>query len=180
MDTQSLSNHFINIATTRKTSVKKSSLIHDWLGFKCSQSASIRIGNYIEQLINERVSDNVKWMLDDNGTIIVDGKQHQVDHLLVDTDNTIWHLEAKCNLDLDRGKKRDVSFRETVITDALSKLTGQAVKSCVFCPLIEDSKQTSGLGYVMGMKEFISKFNPTFTLSEFNQLGKDPAIHSVL
>ena len=36
---------------------------------------------------------------------------HQVD-LLLAKDEVIYHREIKCNLDLDRGKKRDVLYRE--------------------------------------------------------------------
>lgn len=178
--TNSLSDHFISIATAKHKPAKKSSLIHGWLGFKCSQSTSIRIGYYIEELINRLTPGNIKCVLEDNNTIVYNNQVHQIDHLIQDNDGTIWHLEAKSNTDLDRGKKRDIAQREQQITEALTKLIGQPVESCILCPFIEDSKETSGLGHIMGMKEFISKFNPNFTLSEFNQLGKNPAIHSVL
>ena len=175
-----LSDHFISIATAKRRPAKKSSLIHEWLGFKCSQSTSIRIGNYVEELINKLTPGNIKCVLEDNNTIVYNNQVHQIDHLIQDDDGNIWHLEAKSNIDLDRGKKRDVVMREQLITEALTKLIGQPVKSCVLCPFLEDSKDTTDLGYIMGMKEFISKFRPEFTLSEFNQLGKNPAIHSVL
>jgi hypothetical protein len=173
---------FIAIATKKSTKAKQSSLIHQWLGFPCSQSASIRLGNYIEEFINQSVGDrNIKSaILDDGETITADGQVHQVDHLIQSENGDIYHLEAKCNLDLDRGKKRDVVTRDAIITKELTKVIGTDVKCAVFCPLMEESKTTTDLGYIMGMREFVSLFRPDFTLTEFNQLGKSPAIHSVL
>mgnify|MGYP003657729314 CR=1 FL=1 len=175
-----LTERFISIATKKDTIPKKSSLIHDWLGFKCTHSTSIRLGNYIETLFNQSVQCNLKCLLPDGEHIQANNQTHQIDHLMIDTDEQIWQLELKCNLTLDRGKKRDVVSREAVITEALSKQLESTIKSCVFCPFIEDSKTISSLGYIMGMKEFISRFNPDFTLTEFKLLGKNPAIHSVL
>jgi len=176
-----LTERFIAIATKTKSTAKKSSLIHQWLGFPCSQSVSIRIGNYIEEFINQSIKErNIKCVLDNNQTITIDNHIHQIDHLIQTDDGEIWHLEAKSNLDLDRGKKRDVVNRDLIITEALSSLIGVNVTSCIFCPFIDDSKQSPSLGYIMGMKEFISKFKPDFTLSEFKLLGSNPAIHSVL
>jgi len=175
-----ITSRFVSIITAKHSIPKQSSLIHDWLGFKCTHATSIKLGNYIETFLNQSVQCNVKCLLPDGEHIVAANQTHQIDHLMIDNDEQLWHLELKCNLTLDRGKKRDVVNREQVITDALSTQTGSNVKSCVFCPFIDDSKTTKGLGYIMGMKEFITKFNPDFTLKEFKLLGQNPAIHSVL
>ena len=116
------------------------------------------MGYYLETLINETVPGNVKVLLSNGETIVVDGSEHQVDHLFQTEDGQIYHLEMKTNLELDRGKKRDVRHREEVITRGLVELIGQPVKSCVFCPLMEDSRSVSGLGDVMGLREFVALF----------------------
>ena len=54
-----------------------------------------------------------------NGQYVIAYKGwHQVD-LLLAKDEVIYHREIKCNLDLDRGKKRDVLSSAGYILEAL-------------------------------------------------------------
>ena len=124
---------------------KKSSLIKQWLGTDVSQSLSIRIGNYLEDFFNQLVVDisilSDLELRDGQRVIKRDSEYHQVD-LLVQIDDTIYHREIKCNLDLDRGKKRDVIYREECIVAALQcKYSGFDIDSAVFCPFLDNYRE---------------------------------------
>ena len=169
----------------RKTESKPrlSSPIKQWLGRDIPQSLSIRIGNYIEDffieltcgygILNELVLKNGQRLIN------WDNSWHQVD-LLLAKDEVIYHREIKCNLDLDRGKKRDVLHREDCITKALVEKYEAPIDSCVFCPFIDTSREVSGLGRVEGLAEFIDNFDVDLTVEEFKELGRNELIHEAL
>jgi hypothetical protein len=157
---------------------KLSSRIKQWLGRDIPQSLSIRIGNYIEAFFAEltktySILDELEVRNGQRG-IVYDNQFHQVD-LLLRINNVIYHREIKCNLDLDRGKKRDVIYRETCIVSALEQKYQLPVDSCVFSPFIDTSQDVSE-----GLTEFIDNFNVAMTLDEFKQLGRNEQIHRAL
>ena len=161
-----------------------SSRIKQWLGRDIPQSLSIRIGNYLEYFFNELVSDySILHELEvrqGQRVIQFNDEWHQVD-LLIKHAGVIYHREIKCNLELDRGKKRDVIYRENCIVSSLqNKYPSRAIDSCVFCPFIDTSQEVSGLGKVEGLTEFIDNFNVAMTLDEFKQLGREEQIHRAL
>ena len=84
--------------------------------------------------------------------------------------------ELKCNLDLDRGKKRDVRTREHIILTGLRKKFDEPIDACVFCPFLQTSREVSGLGIVEGLHRFITRFNLDITIEEFKSLGRDEQI----
>ena len=160
-----------------------SSRIKQWLGRDIPQSLSIRIGNYIEAFFTEltetySILDELNVRNGQRG-IVYENQFHQVD-LLLRIDNVIYHREIKCNLDLDRGKKRDVIYREACIVSALQAIYQLPVDSCVFSPFITTSQDISGLGKVEGLTEFINNFNVDMTVVEFNELGRNEQIHRAL
>lgn len=105
-----------------------------------------------------------------------DGEFHQIDHF-IRTDAGLHMRELKCNLDLDRGKKRDVRTREEVIVNALrKKFPNECIDACVFCPFLITSREVSGLGKVEGLVEFINSFGLSLTTDEFISLGRDEQI----
>ena len=116
-----------------------------------------------------------------NGQYVIAHKEelHQVD-LLLAKDEVIYHREIKCNLDLDRGKKRDVLYREDCIVEALIAKYEAPIDSAVFCPFLDTSREVSGLGKVEGLTEFIDNFDVDLTVEEFKELGKDEQIHRAL
>jgi len=162
---------------------KLSSRIKQWLGRDIPQSLSIRIGNYIEAFFAELTKTysilNELEVRNGQRGIVYDNQFHQVD-LLLRINNVIYHREIKCNLDLDRGKKRDVIYRETCIVSALEQKYQLPVDSCVFSPFIITSQDVSGLGKVEGLAEFIDNFNIEMTVDEFKQLGRNEQIHRAL
>ena len=174
----------INHKRKSEKPAKKSSLIKQWLGIDISQSLSIRIGNYLEEFFVQLVDDisilSDLQLRDSQRVIERDGEYHQVD-LLLRIDDTIYHREIKCNLDLDRGKKRDVIYREECIVAALQwKYPGYTIDSAVFCPFLDTSREVSGLGKVEGLAEFIDTFNVDLTVDEFKELGRNEQIHRTL
>lgn len=164
---------------------KSSSLIQPWLGVtELSQSLSIKIGNYLEELFNCLLGDlNIISQLPQKGKQYIctyEGEDHQVD-LLARVNNVIYHRELKCNTDLDRGKKRDVRRREESIFNALHELYPKwTISSCVFCPFLDTSQEISGLGRVEGLADFIDTFSLNFTVEDFKALGKSEQIHKLL
>ena len=138
----------------------------------------IRIGNYLESFFNAIIPSNALELLDTyNSTygIWVDDEFHQIDHF-IRTDNGLYMRELKCNLDLDRGKKRDVRTREQTIVTALRIKFDEPVNACVFCPFLLNSRKISGLGTVEGLVEFIDNFGLSLTTDEFISLGRDEQI----
>ena len=168
------------IEKSTKNKQKKSSLVHDWLGKHCSQSLSIRIGLIIEKFINSQLGDKNILSSIDEGKFVFNDEEHQIDHLIQTEQGYIFTLEAKLNTDLDRGKKRDIRQREERIEQGLTKEFGCEITSRIFNPLSDESFECPGLGYVMGMEEFILKFQPKFTLEEFKALGKNQQVHTAL
>ena len=160
-----------------------SSPIKQWLGRDIPQSLSIRIGNYIEDFFQELTCGY--GILTDlelrNGQYQIDyqGSWHQID-LLLAKDEVIYHREIKCNLDLDRGKKRDVNRREQLIVDALVCKYEAPIDSAVFCPFLDSSREISGLGRVEGLQNFIDNFDVNLTVEEFKAIGRDEQIHRAL
>lgn len=154
--------------------------MYEWLGKQCSHSLSIRLGLIIEKFINSQLGETNILSSIDGGKFTYKGEQHQIDHLIYTREGYYFTLETKLNTDLDRGKKRDIRQREEVIEQGLSELFGSQVNSRIFNPLSDLSFDCPGLGYIMGMEEFILKFNPSFTLEEFKALGKNPQVHSAL
>ena len=184
MSNVSLLTAVINHKRKSEKPAKKSSLIKQWLGIDISQSLSIRIGNYLEEFFVQLVDDisilSDLELRDGQRVIQRDGEYHQVD-LLVRINDTIYHREIKCNLDLDRGKKRDVIYREECIVAALqSKYSGCDIDSAVFCPFLNTPREVSGLGKVEGLAEFIDTFNVDLTVDEFKELGRNEQIHRTL
>lgn len=168
------------IEQSSKKKQKKSSLLHDWLGKQCSHSLSIRLGLIIEKFINSQLGDKNILSSIDGGKFVFNDEEHQIDHLIQTEQGYIFTLETKLNTDLDRGKKRDIRQREERIEQGLTKEFGCEINSRIFNPLSDKSFDCPGLGYVMGMEEFILKFQPSFTLSEFKALGKNPEVHIAL
>ena len=186
MTNVSLLTAVINHKRKSEKPAKKSSLIKQWLGIDISQSLSIRIGNYLEEFFVQLVDDISilpdLQLRDGQRVIERDGEYHQVD-LLVRIDDTIYHREIKCNLDLDRGKKRDVIYREECIVAALQEKYLDSdidIDSGVFCPFLDTSREVSGLGKVEGLAEFIDTFNVDLTVDEFKELGRNEQIHRTL
>ena len=173
------------IRNRRKTESKPrlSSPIKQWLGRDIPQSLCIRIGNYIEDFFVELTTGcGILKDLDlRNGQygLIYKDEFHQVD-LLLAKDEVIYHREIKCNLDLDRGKKRDVLYREDCIVEALIAKYEAPIDSAVFCPFIDTSRDVSGLGRVEGLTEFIDNFDVDLTVEEFKELGRNEQIHRAL
>lgn len=168
------------IEQANKKKQRKSSLLHDWLGKQCSHSLSIRLGLIIEKFINSQLGDKNILSSIDGGKFVFNDEEHQIDHLIQTEQGYIFTLETKLNTDLDRGKKRDIRQREERIEQGLTKEFGCEINSRIFNPLSDESFDCPGLGYVMGMKEFILKFQPSFTLIEFKALGKNPQVHTAL
>lgn len=174
----------INYKRKSEKPPKNSSLIKRWLGFDVSQSLCVRIGNYLEEFFVQLVDDISILpdleLLDGQRVISNDGEYHQVD-LLMRLDATIYHRELKSNPGLDRGKKRDVIYREECIVSALKlKYPGCEIDSAVFCPFYDTSQEISGLGKVEGLTEFINTFGIDLTVDEFKELGRDEQIHRAL
>ena len=171
-------------ARENETKPKLSSLIKQWLGRDIPQSLCIRVGTYIEKLFVElsclhSILIELEVYSGDRG-VWHDNEFHQIDFLVL-KDDVIYHREIKSNLDLDRGKKRDVLYREGVITEALkTKYPGKLINSCVFCPFIDTSRKVSGLNRVEGLTEFIDTFDVDITVEEFKKLGRNEQIHSAL
>ena len=148
------------------------------MGQDIPQSLCIRIGNYLESFFNELIPNNALELLDKhNGMygIWVDDEFHQIDHF-IRTDGGLHMRELKCNLDLDRGKKRDVRTREHTIVTALRIKFDEPVDACVFCPFLKISREVSGLGIVEGLHRFITRFNLDLSVEEFMALGRNEQI----
>ena len=96
------------------------------------------------------------------------------------TPSCIFHREIKCNLDLDRGKKRDTLNREVQIVKALQARFMRPVNSCIFSPFLDKSRKISGLGIVEGLPEFLALFDATMTVEEFKALGRSPQVYNAL
>ena len=183
MSKVNLLEHIICERRKHESKPRLSSPIKQWLGRDIPQSLSIRIGNYIEDffieltcgygILNELVLKNGQRLIN------WDNSWHQVD-LLLAKDEVIYHREIKCNLDLDRGKKRDVRNRETIIVDELVAKYEAPIDSCVFCPFLDTSREVSGLGRVEGLDEFINNFDVDLTVEEFKELGRNEQIHRAL
>ena len=173
------------IRNRRKTEKppRLSSPIKQWLGRDIPQSLSIRIGNYIEDFFVQLTGwYGILHELQKQGgqyVIAFNEEFHQVD-LLLAKDEVIYHREIKCNLDLDRGKKRDVLYREDCIVEALIAKYEAPIDSAVFCPFLDTSREVSGLGKVEGLTEFIDNFDVNLTVEEFKELGRDEQIHRAL
>jgi hypothetical protein len=166
------------IANANQSKPKKSSHLKEWLGIEISQSQSIRFGKYLETFFNTLIGE---YSLIQPGTefrVTYNNEEHQLD-ILAKIDDTIFTRELKANLDLDRGKKRDVLRREEAITSALEEMYNLPVDSRVFCPFITTQK-VSGLGLVEGLEDFISTFKLNITPKEFNDLGKSEQLHRLL
>jgi hypothetical protein len=176
---------FIDVIHSRKTATKprQSSLIQQWLGTHIPQSASIRIGYYIEdlfvKLLGEKSILNELTKKGKTYNIIVDGTTHQVD-LLARVNGEIFHREIKCNIDLDNGKSRDVLFREECIVNGLFAKYRSVINSAVFCPFLESSQYISRLGNVEGLNDFIKTFQLDISLEDFISLGRSEQIHTAL
>lgn len=176
---------FIDVIQSRKTTTKprKSSLIQQWLGTHIPQSASIRIGYYIEdlfvKLLGEKSILNELTLKGKTYNIIVDGVTHQVD-LLARINGQLFHREIKCNVDLDNGKSRDVLFREECIIKGLSDKYNTVINSSVFCPFLESSQHISRLGNVEGLNDFIKTFQLDISVEDFISLGRSEQIHAAL
>lgn len=176
---------FISIVDAQpKTKPRTSSLIKPWLGIDISQSLSIRMGNILEDFFNELIGDKSlitdlelvgkKRMLTDS-----QGNQHQID-ILGQNNGVVYHYELKSNTDLDRGKKRDTSNRDDVIVQTLQQKYLQPIRSSIFCPFYETSREVGGLGRVVGLAEFIETFELDFSTEEFKALGRNEQIHRAL
>ena len=183
MSKVNLLEHIIRERRKNESKPRLSSPIKQWLGTDIPQSLSIRIGNYIEDFFTELTSSY--GILDElvlkNGQRLIswNNSWHQVD-LLLAKDEVIYHREIKCNLDLDRGKKRDVLHREQCINMALVAKYEAPIDSCVFCPFLDTSREISGLGRVEGLAEFIDNFDVDLTVEEFKELGRNEQIHRAL
>ena len=183
MSKVNLLEHIIRERRKNENKPRLSSPIKQWLGRDIPQSLSIRIGNYIEDFFIELTCGYgiLTDLQQRNGQYVIAYKEefHQVD-LLLAKDEVIYHREIKCNLDLDRGKKRDVLYREDRILLALIAKYEAPIDSCVFCPFLDTSRDVSGLGKVEGLSEFIDNFDVDLTVEEFKQLGRNEQIHSAL
>ena len=156
--------------------------IKQWLGRECSQSISVRMGNFIEEYFNQLMPNNIREDLtlhNSQWCIQWDDEWHQVD-LLSRRGNRIYHRELKCNLTLGHGPKRDVRRREKAIVSALEHKYKLQVDSSVFCPFIPRSRFVSNLGMIEGLQDFIEQFDIKLTVDEFQQLGSDSNVHGVL
>lgn len=176
----SLSDFLDIIEESNKNKPRQDSLIFGWLGKRCSHSLSIRLGLIIEKFINSQLGKKNILSSIDGGKFVFNGEHHQIDHLIQIEQGRIFTLETKLNTKLDRGKKRDIRHREKRIAQGLTEKFGCEVISYIFNPLSDKSYEEPCLGYVMGMQEFILKFQPSFTLIEFKALGKNPQIHTAL
>lgn len=160
-----------------------SSPIKQWLGRDIPQSLSVRLGNYIEDFFVELTStDGLLSSLDrvsGKYGVSYNNQFHQID-LLVDGESVVYHREIKCNLDLDRGKKRDTLQRELDICEGLHQMFEVPIDSAIFCPFLDTSREISGLGTVEGLTEFIDTFGVNLTVEEFKELGRDEQIHRAL
>ena len=174
---------FIDVLKNKPiTGSKKSSLIAQWLGKSIPQSLSIRIGNYLETYFNTLIGENnLLHTLDTyrgNKGVWVDNEFHQVD-IFACIDGQLIARELKTNLDLDRGKKRDVLKREEAVKRGLSERYNEPVDTRIFSPFIETS-EVNGLGIVEGLAEFIDNFNLDITVDEFTLIGKNHQVHQLL
>ena len=145
---------------------------------------SVHTGNILEDFFNNLIGDKSlltdlplsgkKHMLTDS-----QGNQHQIDILAQNTD-IVYHYELKANTDLDRGKKRDTSKRDDVIVQTLQHKYLQPIRSSIFCPFFETSREVNGLGRVVGLTEFIETLDLDFSVQEFAKLGRNEQIHRLL
>lgn len=162
------------IAKSNQGKARKSSLLKEWLGRDISQSQSIRFGNYLEQFFNALIPDSL--IGDDEYRVTYNGEQHQVDILAI-IDGVVYTREMKLNVDMDRGKKRDVLSREHAITKALEEQFGLPVNNKVMCPFFINNTKVSGLGEVEGLTEFLKTFKIDITVEEFINMGKCNELH---
>ena len=183
-----ITNTFIKILQEEMNNktVKKSSLIQEWLGkSSVSQSVSIRVGNYLETFFCKVMGDknklNILSLKGRNSIITVDGEDHQVDLLGQIEDNVLITREMKCNLDLDRGKTRDTLRREEQIERGLEEQFDVSVDGGIFCPFYYGIvKKDSRFNMVFGLQWFIDTFECDFTVEDFQQMGRDPLVHKIL
>lgn len=172
---------------------RKSSKIKEWLGREISQSGVIKLGNILENLFNSYLIHNKKSMLHTlqkcaSGHCITDkeGNTHQVDIYALLDDGTYVTLEMKCNLDLDRGKKRDVMNRERAIFNTLSDALGDVdIISGIFNPFFyeEQPKRLNWEGenvYLYGLPWLIENLELPFSVEDFQELGKSTNLKECL
>jgi len=178
----------------QKKTVRKSSKIKEWLGREVSQSTVIKLGTLLEDLFNSYLIYSGKSMLhtlnDCKGKRCVqdeDGNNHQVDIYAQIDDKTYATFEMKCNLDLDRGKKRDVIRREETIFNALSKQLDDDVDiiSGIFNPFHyeEEPKELFWEGtsiYLYGLPWIIDNLDLPFSMEDFIELGKSEQLKECL
>ena len=183
MNNEELFVSIIDKCRKSETKPKLSSKIKQWLGKDIPQSLCIRIGNYLEPLFHQvtGTEDDLKQLdeFDNYRGIWYDNEFHQIDFIKI-TPSCIFHREIKCNLDLDRGKKRDTLNREVQIVKALQAKFMRPVNSCIFCPFLDKSRKISGLGIVEGLPEFLALFDATMTVEEFNALGRSSQVYEAL
>lgn len=146
----------------------------EWLGRDISQSLSIRFGYYLEQFFNALIPDSL--IGDNEFRVVYNGEQHQVDVLAI-IDGVVVTREVKLNVEMDRGKKRDVLSREHAITKALEEQFGLPVDNKVMCPFFINNTKVSGLGEVEGLTEFLKTFKIDMTVEQFIEMGKSNELH---
>jgi hypothetical protein len=162
------------IANSNQSKGRKSSLLKEWLGRDISQSLSIRFGYYLEQFFNALIPDSL--IGDNEFRVVYNGEQHQVDVLAI-IDGVVVTREVKLNVEMDRGKKRDVLSREHAITKALEEQFGLPVDNKVMCPFFINNTKVSGLGEVEGLTEFLKTFKIDMTVEQFIEMGKSNELH---
>lgn len=119
-------------------------------------------------------------MIGDNEfRVTYNGEQHQVDVLAI-IDGVVVTREVKLNVEMDRGKKRDVLSREHAITKALEEQFGLPVDNKVMCPFFINNTKVSGLGEVEGLTEFLKTFKIDMTVEQFMAMGKSDELHTVI
>jgi len=182
--------HAVLATYDTKKEARQSSLIAPWLGIKRTPAGfSQRIGNYIEDLFALDMGEQNKLLMTDfkkgkKFMITHNGSNHQIDMLAIPSAWEIWkrflHREIKSSTDLDNGKKRDTLAREEAIKEWM-RSQGWEFDSGIFCPFFYDKgRHVSGLGWVDGLQWYIDTFNPSWTVQDFKDLGRDPDIHRAL
>ena len=165
--------------------VNLTSDIKRWLGRDCTQSVSVKLGNYLEDYFNLLLgSKNILHELDIyHGKPSIqseNGEWHQID-ILARVNGRLFHREMKCNLSLGRGPSRDIRGREEAIVEALmAKYDTDEIDSRIFCPFQERSFYRAQLGTIEGLNEFICTFMVPITWVEFRKMGESQELHDLL